>query len=115
MDMDKSTEIKLASAGRPDRRSLNALQTQPAHTDQRSPGRARVEPRETENMRTRLLTLREVAQYLQVHPGTVYRLVKAGQLRAARVGRDLRFDIRELDDWVSKGGTASSKPVTRKK
>jgi excisionase family DNA binding protein len=66
-------------------------------------------------MRTRLLTLREVAQYLQVHPGTVYRLVKTGQLRAARVGRDLRFDIRVVDEWIAKGGTAGSEPPKRKK
>jgi len=71
--------------------------------------------RESERMRMRLLTLREVAQYLQVHPGTVYRLVKAGQLRAARVGRDLRFDVRELDDWVAKGGTANSQAVRPKR
>ncbi len=63
-------------------------------------------------MRMRLLTLREVAQYLQVHPGTVYRLVKAGHLRAARVGRDLRFDVRELDDWVAKGGTENTQAQT---
>ena len=61
-------------------------------------------------MHTRLMTLREVAQYLQVHTGTVYRLVKAGHLRAARIGRDFRFDIRELDDWISKGGTSVSNP-----
>jgi excisionase family DNA binding protein len=60
-------------------------------------------------MRMRLLTLREVAQYLRVHPGTVYRLVKSGQLQAARVGRDLRFDSRVVDDWVAKGGTGGSR------
>lgn len=59
-------------------------------------------------MRTRLLTLREVADYLHVHPGTVYRLVKKGELRGLRVGRDFRFDIRVVDDWIMKGGTEGS-------
>ena len=59
------------------------------------------------NMHTRLLTLREVAEYLRVHPGTVYRLVKKGQLRGLRVGRDFRFDLRVVEDWIGKGGTSS--------
>jgi excisionase family DNA binding protein len=67
----------------------------------------RVTEEEIENMRTRLLTLREVANYLHVHTGTVYRLVKKGQLRGLRVGRDFRFDIRVVDDWIGKGGTSS--------
>ncbi len=65
-------------------------------------------------MRTRLLTLREVADYLHVHPGTVYRLVKRGQLRGLRVGRDFRFDIRVVDDWIGKGGTSGGEPEKKK-
>jgi excisionase family DNA binding protein len=57
-------------------------------------------------MYTRLLTLREVAQYLRVHPGTVYRLVKKGQLRGLRVGSDFRFDLRVVEDFIGKGGTS---------
>ena len=59
-------------------------------------------------MDARLLTLREVADYLHVHPGTVYRLVKKGQLRGLRVGRDLRFQMRTLEEFIVKGGTAPS-------
>jgi excisionase family DNA binding protein len=55
----------------------------------------------------RLFTLREVAEYLKVHPGTVYRLVKNGQLPAARIGRDLRFDPRLVQQWVAEGGTGA--------
>lgn len=57
----------------------------------------------------RLMTLREVAEYLRVHPGTVYRLVKSGQLPAARVGRDLRFDTRLVEQWIAKGGTGAAR------
>jgi hypothetical protein len=38
--------------------------------------------------------------------------VKAGHLRAARVGRDLRFDVRELDEWVAQGGTDNTQTQT---
>ncbi len=66
-------------------------------------------------MPMRLLTLREVAHYLQVHPGTVYRLVKTRQLKAIRVGRDLRFDLKVVDSWVANGGSAAPPARSRKK
>jgi len=71
--------------------------------------------KQTSEMPMRLLTLREVANYLQVHPGTVYRLVKTKQLKAVRVGRDLRFDIRVVNNWVAGGGSAAPPSRDRKK
>jgi len=52
-----------------------------------------------------MLTLREVSDYLHVNPATVRRLVRRGQLRAIRVGRDLRFEVRVVDQWVAAGGS----------
>lgn len=98
------SEIKLAAATS----FLRAPQLEPTPTRRGRPRRAPVGSEETENMRMRLLTLREVAHYLRVHPGTVYRLVRAGCLPAIRVGRDLRFDIRAVDEWLANGGTAPS-------
>jgi excisionase family DNA binding protein len=63
----------------------------------------------------RLLTLREVAEYLQVHPATVYRLVKTRQLMAVRVGRDFRFDARVVEEWVASGGSTTPSRRGRKK
>src|SRR6202158_1435466 len=57
-----------------------------------------------EHMPARMLTLREVSDYLHVNPATVRRLVRRGQLRAIRVGRDLRFEVRVVDQWVAAGG-----------
>jgi excisionase family DNA binding protein len=58
-----------------------------------------------EHMAERMLTLREVSAYLNVNPATVRRLVRTGQLRAIRVGRDMRFEVRVVDQWVAAGGS----------
>ena len=58
-----------------------------------------------EHMAERMLTLREVSDYLNVNPATVRRLVKSGQIRAIRVGRDMRFEVRVVDQWVAGGGS----------
>jgi excisionase family DNA binding protein len=57
-----------------------------------------------------LLTLREVSNYLNVNPATVRRLVRSGQLRAIRVGRDMRFEVRVVDQWVAAGGSIANDP-----
>ncbi len=49
--------------------------------------------------RTRILTLENVAQYLRVHPSTIYRLLKKRQLPAFKVGRDWRFNLESIDRW----------------
>jgi len=48
----------------------------------------------------KILTLAEVSELLQVHPITVYRLIKAGKLPAFRIGRVLRFDADQLENWL---------------
>jgi excisionase family DNA binding protein len=63
-----------------------------------------------EHMPARMLTLREVSDYLHVNPATVRRLVRRGQLRAIRVGRDLRFEVRVVDQWVAAGGSVAREP-----
>ena len=51
-------------------------------------------------MTERILTLSEVAERLQVHPITVYRLIKGSKLPVFRIGRVLRFDSVELENWM---------------
>jgi excisionase family DNA binding protein len=48
----------------------------------------------------KILTLSEVAEILKVHPITVYRMIKRGQLPAFHIGRVLRFDADRLEDWI---------------
>lgn len=48
-----------------------------------------------------VMTAREVADYLQLNKGTVYRLVREGKLPAAWVGNRLRFKRSLVNEWVA--------------
>lgn len=50
---------------------------------------------------TRFLTVGEVARVLRVSTMTVYRLINAGQLPAARIGRSFRLREEDLDRYVA--------------
>jgi excisionase family DNA binding protein len=47
----------------------------------------------------KIMTVREVSEYLRVHSTTVYRLLKQGKLPAFRVGSDWRFNVDAIDLW----------------
>jgi excisionase family DNA binding protein len=47
----------------------------------------------------RVLTVRELADYLRVNPSTIYRLLKMKQLPAFRIGSDWRFNLEEIERW----------------
>ncbi len=49
--------------------------------------------------RASILTLENVAEYLRVHPSTIYRLLKRKQLPAFKIGRDWRFSLESIDRW----------------
>jgi excisionase family DNA binding protein len=48
---------------------------------------------------SKILTVRELSEYLRVHSTTVYRLLKQRKLPAFKVGSDWRFDVDEIDLW----------------
>jgi excisionase family DNA binding protein len=47
----------------------------------------------------RILTVKEVANYLQVSRATVLRLLKRDQLPAFKIGSDWRFNVEQIDRW----------------
>jgi excisionase family DNA binding protein len=54
-----------------------------------------------------LLTIREVADELRVHPETVRSLLRSGRLKGIRTDTDrsqLRISRRDLKDFVQRGG-----------
>jgi excisionase family DNA binding protein len=46
-----------------------------------------------------VMTVKDLSEYLKVHPSTVYRQLKRGELPAFKVGSDWRFNIESIDDW----------------
>lgn len=50
--------------------------------------------------RERLLTVAEVAEHMRVSSMTVYRLIKAGSLKAVRVGKNYRIRTSDLDEYL---------------
>jgi len=50
-------------------------------------------------IKNRILTVQELSSYLQVHPSTIYRMLKKNQLPAFRVGSDWRFRVEAIDKW----------------
>lgn len=49
---------------------------------------------------SRLLTVAEVANVIRVSRMTVYRLIRRGQLKAIRVGRNYRVRSDDLNDYL---------------
>ena len=55
--------------------------------------------------RARFLTVAEVAGLLRVSTMTVYRLIKAGELGAVRVGRSYRVAEDDVDRYLARSYT----------
>lgn len=60
-----------------------------------------------------VMTVRELAKYLRVHPTTVYRLLRAKQLPGFRVGSEWRFSIEVIERWRSGEEQGSVGPRAR--
>ena len=48
---------------------------------------------------SRLMTVKEVSAYLRVHPSTIYKLLRRGELPGHRIGTDWRFNTEVIDRW----------------
>jgi excisionase family DNA binding protein len=55
---------------------------------------------------SRFLTVQEVAELMRVSTMTVYRLIKAGELPAVRVGRSFRVRDIDVDAYLGDRYTA---------
>lgn len=58
--------------------------------------------------RPNFLTVAEVAELLRVSNMTVYRLINAGDLPAARVGKSYRIAQRDVDRYLGDAYTATA-------
>lgn len=57
------------------------------------------------NINSPVMKLVELAEYLAVHPTTVYRRVRNGEIPYFRIGTDYRFDRHAIEEWMAAGGT----------
>lgn len=46
-----------------------------------------------------MIKLKELAEYLEVHANTVYRMIKEG-LPCYKLGKDFRFKVEEVEKWL---------------
>lgn len=58
----------------------------------------------------RLWTVAEVAEHIRVSNMTIYRLIRAGQLPAVRVGRHYRIRQVALHAYLEASATSVTKP-----
>jgi len=60
-----------------------------------------------------VMTVKQLADYLQCHPSTIYRMLKRGDFASCvfRVGSDWRFITAAIDAWIAAGGPA--RPLDR--
>lgn len=47
----------------------------------------------------KVLTVKELCDYLRVHPSTIYRQLKRGGLPAFKIGSDWRFNLEAIERW----------------
>lgn len=52
----------------------------------------------------RWLSVEEIAKHLGVSKETIYRWVEKKKIPAHKLGRQWKFQISEVDEWVKKGG-----------
>ncbi len=50
------------------------------------------------------MTVEDVAEMLRINKSTVYRMAKAGRIPATRVGRQWRFRLSALEEFLDAGG-----------
>jgi excisionase family DNA binding protein len=52
----------------------------------------------------RWFSVEEIAKHLGVSKETIYRWVEKEKIPASKVGRQWKFKVSEVDEWVKNGG-----------
>jgi excisionase family DNA binding protein len=56
-----------------------------------------------------VMTVKELSGYLHLHPTTIYRLLRKGQIPGFRIDGDWRFHIKAIDEWRSQKEAGSNR------
>ena len=51
-------------------------------------------------------SIEEIAEHIQVHKDTIRIWIRKGEIPAHKIGKQWRFRISEIDEWVSSGKSA---------
>jgi len=54
---------------------------------------------------TEILTAKQVAEYLHIHPLTVQRYARDGMIPAFKIGTDWRFHKKYIEKWIKQKHT----------
>lgn len=61
-----------------------------------------------------ILTAKEVAGYLSIHPLTVHKYAREGKIPAFKIGTDWRFHKKYLERWIKDKLTYNVQPKSRR-
>jgi excisionase family DNA binding protein len=65
---------------------------------------------DSDAMPSPIMTVRELAQYLRVHQGTLYKLIRRGQIPFFKIGADYRFNRETIERLLTHGQNAGLVP-----
>jgi excisionase family DNA binding protein len=51
-------------------------------------------------------SIEDIAEHIQVHKDTIRIWIRKGEIPAHKIGKQWRFRISEIDEWVSSGKSA---------
>jgi excisionase family DNA binding protein len=51
-------------------------------------------------------SIEEIAEHIQVHKDTIRIWIRKGEIPAHKIGKQWRFRISEINEWVSSGKSA---------
>jgi excisionase family DNA binding protein len=58
---------------------------------------------------SKIMNIKEVAEYLGVHSTTIYKYAQQGRIPAFKIGSDWRFTKKHIDEWIEERTTKPSK------
>lgn len=62
----------------------------------------------------KVMTIKEVADYLGVHASTVYKYAQSGTIPAFKIGSDWRFSQKHIDSWIDEMNKSGRKNPEKK-
>ncbi|MFH1199240.1 MAG: helix-turn-helix domain-containing protein [Candidatus Omnitrophota bacterium] len=61
-----------------------------------------------------IMTSKEVAEYLSIHPLTVHKYAREGKIPAFKIGTDWRFHKKYIERWIRDRVTYNLRDKTKK-